>query len=195
MSGEKTVTNISIRSAYDSLGEIMGTRARNMIIKKAGLSRILDAPPDYTWDKEFSYDEQLALYTETIRLIGKVGAQGILRQIGYRNAQTTILTFHVLDSIKELPPDEKFEKSLGFLTAAIGRGKARSSPGERTCLDVADCTACQGAKSTKPYCSQYSGVIQFLSDWSYGKGAFRVIETKCKAMGDSTCLFELIDVT
>jgi predicted hydrocarbon binding protein len=45
--------------------------------------------------------------------------------------------------------------------------------------------------STKPYCSQYAGALQYFVDQAYGRAVCQVIETKCKAMGDETCLFEL----
>ena len=58
-------------------------------------------------------------------------------------------------------------------------------------LDVFDCLMCAGVTSRKPYCSHYAGSLQFITDWAYGKGAYLVRETKCMAMGDDTCLFEI----
>ena len=75
---EKTVTNISIRGAYDSLEEILGEKARNIIMKNAGLIRVIESPPDYTWDKEFTNREQLSIYQEAANLVRKVGIQGVL---------------------------------------------------------------------------------------------------------------------
>ncbi len=188
---EKTVTNISIRAAYDSLEEILGKNARNIIMRNAGLHRAIESPPDYTWDKEFTNREQLSIYQEAAKLIGKVGIQGVFRQIGFRSAEITIVKFKVLDSIKELPPDEKFDRCLEFLTSAINRGRLVKIANGTSAFDNFDCTACEGIESTKPYCSQYTGTIQFLSDWSYGKGEYIAEEVKCKAVGDETCLFEL----
>ena len=39
MAEEKTVTNMAMRSAYETVGEIMGHNARDMVFKKVGLSR------------------------------------------------------------------------------------------------------------------------------------------------------------
>jgi predicted hydrocarbon binding protein len=188
---EKTVTNISIRSVYDSLSEIMGENARNMIFRRAGLERVISSPPEYTWDREFTYDEQLCLYTRTIELVGPVGAQGILRRMGYKSANFTIEKFHILESIIELPPKERFVTAMDFLTSAIGRGRVADSEGELPNLDVFDCTFCTEVASTKPYCGHYNGVLQYLADWCFEKGAYIVREIRCRALGDDTCCFSL----
>ena len=190
---KKTVTNISIRAAYDSLAELMGERGRDIIMRNAGLERVITSPPEYTWDREFTNAEQLKLYSEIIELVGKVGAQGILRQIGYKNSETTILKFKILDSIKDLPSREKFIKSLEFISSAINRGKVTEDKNGMPAFDSFNCTACSGVTSTRPYCSQYAGAVQFLADWSFGKGKYMAKETKCMAMGDETCLFELFE--
>jgi predicted hydrocarbon binding protein len=189
--GEKTVTNLAIRSVYDSLAEIMGEKARNIIFRAAGFSRLIGAPPEYTWDKEFTSREQLSIYQEIVRLVGPVGSQGILRQVGYKNAELLVVRFGVFDHLKDLPPEEKYEKSLELLSLGIGRGKVAKDDQGKTVFDVFNCTVCEGETSRRPYCSNYSGAISFYAGWSFGKRRFVVIETKCKAMGDDTCFFEL----
>ena len=190
MEDEKTVTNLSIRAAYDSLEEIVGEKARNIIFKNSNLTALLESPPPYDWNKEFTYKEQLLIYQETIKLIGPVGAQGVIRQIGYKNAYH-LEQLKVIDYLKDFAPEERYENCVKLLSVAIGRGRLASDTNGRTVFDVFDCTACDGAKSTKPYCSQYSGALQFFADWSFGKGTYIVLEKKCKAMGDKTCFFEL----
>jgi predicted hydrocarbon binding protein len=191
MTQEKTVTNIAIRSTYDSICEVVGVRARDIVFKNVGLTGVLESPPDYTWDKNFTNEEQVNLYTETVNLVGVVGAQGILRLIGYRNAETTVVTFRILDHIKELPQEERIVKAFEFLKVAINKGRVVERPGQFPVFDVFDCLMCVNVTSRKPYCSQYAGALQFLTDWVYGKGVYLVRETKCRALGDDTCLFEV----
>jgi predicted hydrocarbon binding protein len=191
MGPENTVTNIAIRSSYDSISEIIGERARDMVFKEAGLQRVLESPPDYTWDKNFTNDEQVTLYTETVNLVGAVGAQGILRLIGYRNSETSIMKFGILDSIKDLPQQERILKAFEFLQVAINKGRVIAGNNALPAFDVFDCLMCVDVTSRKPYCSQYAGALQFLTDWVFGKGVYLVRETKCRALGDDTCLFEI----
>ena len=103
MEPEKTVTKMAIRASYEAVCEIVGEKARDMIFRNAGLTRVLESPPDYTWDKEATVEEQARIYTETVNLVGAVGAQGILRLVGYKNTETPVVKFGVLDHIKDLP--------------------------------------------------------------------------------------------
>ena len=193
MADEKTVTNLSIRAAYDSLGEVVGEKARTIILRGCGLVRLVESPPPYDWNKEFTNQEQLSIFQEVMRVFGKVGGQGVIRQIGYKNA-SNLERLGVLTHLKDLPPEEKYTKCLELLSVAINRGKVMRDPVGRVAFDVHDCTACSGAASDKPYCSQYTGALQFFAEWSFGKGKYRVIESKCKAMGNDTCFLELQDL-
>ncbi len=191
MSEEKTVSNMAIRAAYDSLGEVMGANARKIVFKAAGLIRVVDSPPEPTFDKGFTLSEQAAIYRETIALVGAVGAQGILRQMGYKNVEFGVMTYHALDSIKELAAGEKIVKCFEFSQAVLNKGRVVIGEDALPRFDVFDCLTCTGAKSAKPYCSQYGGGLQFMTDWTYGKGVMQVVEETCKAMGQESCLFVL----
>jgi predicted hydrocarbon binding protein len=189
---QKTVTNMAIRAAYDSLGEVMGENARKIILKGAGLQRVLDTPPDYTFDREFTNHEQAAVYRETIKLVGPVGSQGILRQMGYKNVETAVVKYHVLDSLTDLPPAERIVKCFEFSQSVLNKGRVTIDDRGLPTLDVFDCLTCDGVTSEKPFCSQYGGGLQFMADFSFGKGKYRVIESRCKAMGHESCLFSLV---
>jgi predicted hydrocarbon binding protein len=189
MSEEKTVTKMAVRAAYDSLGEVMGENARKIVFKAAGLARVIENPPEPTFDREFTLSEQAAIYRETIKLVGAVGAQGILRQMGYKNVQIGVLTYHALDSIKDLPDDEKIIKCFEFSQAVLNKGRVVVGSDGLPRFDVFDCLTCEGAESTRPYCAQYGGGLQFMVDWTFGKGKMQVVEETCKAMGHGSCLF------
>lgn len=191
MDEEKTVSNMAVRAAFDSLGEVMGENARKIIFKAAGLSRVVDAPPEPTFDKGFTLSEQAAIYRETIALVGPVGAQGILRQMGYKNVEFGVTIYHALDSIKDLPAAEKIVKCFEFSQAVLNKGRVVIGDDGLPQFDVFDCLTCTGAQSEKPYCSQYGGGLQFMTDWTYGKGVMQVVEERCKAMGHESCLFVL----
>jgi predicted hydrocarbon binding protein len=191
MEQEKTVTNLAMRSAYETVSEVVGENARDMIFKKVGLTRILESPPEYNWDKEFTNEEHISIYAEVIDLVGAVGAQGILRLIGYRAVENPVTRFGILDHLKDLPKEERIAKGFDLLRVAINRGRVVNGTNGLPQFDVADCLICDGRTSRKPYCSNYSGSLQFITDWVYGKGIYLVREVKCKALGDDTCLFEI----
>lgn len=190
MAQENTVTNMAMRSAYETVAEIMGANARDMIFKRVGLAAILESPPDWTWDKAFTNQQQIGIYHQAIDLIGAVGAQGVLRQIGYKAIEIPVVRYKVMDHLKGVPEDERIVKAYGLLKTAINRGNVIPQAGGLPAFDVPDCLICSGATSAKPYCSNYAGSLQFIADWVYGKGVYLVRETKCMARGDDTCLFE-----
>jgi len=72
MTSEKSVSNLSIGSAYESLGEIAGDDARKIIFQNSNLSGVLECPPAHNWKKEFTNTEQISIYRETMKLIGEV---------------------------------------------------------------------------------------------------------------------------
>jgi len=49
-----------------------------MIFKKVGLEQVLESPPDYTLDKNFTNKQQLDIYVETVNLVGAGGGAGDL---------------------------------------------------------------------------------------------------------------------
>ncbi len=191
MGQQKTVTNMAIRSAYEAVSEIVGEKGRDIIFRKVGLTGVLEAPPGYTWDKEFTNENQANIYRETINLVGAVGAQGILRLIGYKTTETPVLRFGVLEHIKDLPREEKIVTAFELFRIAINKGRVTAQKDGFPALDAFDCLLCAGVTSRKSYCSHYAGSLQFLVDWVYGKGPYLVRETKCMALGDDTCLFEV----
>lgn len=130
---EKTVTNIAIRGAYDSVRETLGPRACAIVFKNAGLDRVIECPPDYTLDKSFTLVEQVSVYKEVLNLVGSVGGQGILRQIGYTGTKTSILTFGVLNHLADLPANEKIVKGFEFFQIVVNKGKVGLDPAGCRC--------------------------------------------------------------
>jgi predicted hydrocarbon binding protein len=191
MEQEKTVTNMAIRSAYDTLVEIVGENAGHIIFRNVGLARVIESPPDYTWDKQFTNAEQIGIYRETIDLIGPVGGQGILRFIGYKAVEIPVLKFGILEHLKDLSKEERLLKCFQLLQVAINKGRVIENHNGFPAYDVFDCLICEGVTSPKPFCANYAGSIQFVTDWVYGKGAYLARETKCRAKGDDRCFIEI----
>ena len=51
MTDEKTVTNIAIRASYDSIREIVGEKAGDMIFKSVGLEQVLSHRRTILWTR------------------------------------------------------------------------------------------------------------------------------------------------
>ncbi len=194
MSEEKKVTNISIRAACDALSEVVGKNARNLVLRKAGLERIIDDPPPYDFTVAFTIPEQANLYLAVVDYFGKVGAQGILRQIGYK-AASLACEKGLVDHLKDAPEQEQLYKLIDLFHLLVGKGKAEEVQPGVFALNVFDCIHCSGVKSRKQFCSHYAGALQALVDNLKGKKRYSAMEEQCFATGGKTCLFVLRKVT
>jgi predicted hydrocarbon binding protein len=188
MSEEKKVTNISIRAAYDALSDIIGIKGRNLVLISAGLERIIDTPPPYDFTVSFTIPEQAHLYHAVVDYFGKFGAQGILRQIGYR-AAALACEKGIIDHLRDVPEPEQLYKVIDFFHFLVGKGKAEEVEPGVFALNVFDCIHCSGVQSKKPFCSHYGGALQALIDTLKGKKVYSAFEEECFATGGKTCLF------
>jgi predicted hydrocarbon binding protein len=190
MDEEKKVTDISIRAAHDALSEIIGKHARNLVLKKAGLERIIDAPPPYDFTASFTIPEQAHLYHAVVDYFGKLGAQGILRQIGYK-AAALASSKGIADHLRDVPEPEQLYKLIDLFHYLVGKGRVEEVETGVFALNVLDCIHCSGVKSKKQFCSHYAGALQALVDSLKGKRLYSVVEEECFATGGNTCLFVL----
>jgi predicted hydrocarbon binding protein len=188
---EKLATCISIRACVDSIVEIMGENGAKVIFRAAGHPEFSDQPPPYTWDPCITLGQQAELYNQVAGVVGVNGAVGIWRRIGYAAFRYADEQGHGLSHLDGLSPDEQFRKGLELYSAASGRGRVVENGSGRVDFDVFDCSICRPYKTDRPICTAFGGVVQYMADRAYGKGAFLAQETQCMAKGDGTCYFVL----
>ena len=190
----KMATNMSMRAAVDCVTEVMGENGARIIFRNAGIENLYNSPPPYDWNPCIPINQQTQLYIEIADLVGLKGALSIWRRIGYAGIKSANEIGHLLDSLKDLPPDEKYNKAAGIISAAIGKGKTLMGPAGVVEFDGFDCTLCSPYYNSEfhlPVCFVYTGLLQYVADMAYGKNKAQVVETKCKAKGDDTCYYEL----
>ena len=187
----KMATNMAIRSTIESIEEIIGEKALGIVFRAAGMEHLLDELPSYDWEPCISTEEQVKIYWEVEKLLGLNGAIGVWRRIGYNNIKYAVEMGHVLDGYVDLEPIEKFQKAMELM--CMGSGKGRTVPNDEygADLDVYDCLLCKNDTSNRPICSLYEGVMQYISDWAFGKGTYLPREINCMARGDGSCYFIL----
>jgi len=188
---EKMATNIAVRASIDGVIEILGENAARILFRNAGLLHLMDNKPDYNFEPCITIPEQALIYTTTADLLGLKGAMGVWRRMGY-----TILKYAheyggALDAFDDLPPDEKFEKSMAVFIAGSGKGKLVKTDNGSVEYDCFDCLHCVGYELDRPMCTHFEGFIQYIADYAYGKNVFLARETQCMACGDPTCYFKL----
>ena len=186
---EKTVSNISIRATIDATREILGDNGLKALLNYAKLGYILEDIPDYSFAKNYEEREFSALTASFYTILGTSGAKALFRVIG-KAIGGKVLASGAFDSLKDLPTDEKTLKMLEIYAMATGKGKAFREGGA-VVYDNPHCTACVGLKDTSPVCTALNGMFDEYFKWA-GVTDKRTVETKCIAMGDTSCRYELV---
>jgi predicted hydrocarbon binding protein len=185
---EKTVSSMVVRLVLDATEEILGTNGLKSLLNYAGLISMFENKPDYTLDKNYTDEEYGRLTSSWYKILGTSGGKAVFRMIGKSIAKRSIDS-GVFESIKGLSPDEKLFKMLEVYRAASGRGTI-SKEADRIVYDNPQCTACIGQKSDSAVCSGMNGSFDEYAAWA-GVTGVKTVETKCKAMGDASCRFEI----
>ena len=191
-SEERMATNMAIRAAIVAIDEIMGKNATKIFFSKANKRHVYENPPDYNFEPCMKVSEQAAIYRAIMDLMGFKGGIVLWRRIGYSVMKCAVEIGHILDGFTALSPAEKFNKGMEVFVMASGKGKLVLGPEGIAEFDSFDCFSCEGYRFERPVCSHYEGIVQFLSDWAFGKDVYLARETLCMAKGDKTCYVKLV---
>lgn len=191
-SDERMATNMAIRAAIVAIEEIMGKNATKIVFDKANKTSLFQNPPDYNFEPCIKVSEQATIYRAIMDLMGYKGGIVLWRRIGYFVMKYPVEMGHIFDSFAALPPVEKFNKGMEIFAMASGKGKLVTGPEGMSEFDCFDCFSCEGYTYTRPVCSHFEGVVQYISDWAFGKNVYLARETLCMAKGDETCYVKLV---
>ena len=189
---EIKATNIAIRASLDGIIEILGKNGAKIIFRSAGIPHVFENPPEYNWEPCVTILEQAKIYTEIAELVGYKGALGVWRRVGYSVMKCAAEIGHILDAFKDLEAKEKFSRGIELFIMGSRKGKAVYNEDGSIDFDCFDCLHCAGCDFNRPICTHYEGFIQYIADEAYGKNKYIARETRCMAMGDDTCYFQLI---
>jgi predicted hydrocarbon binding protein len=190
---EKMVTNMSIRGAVDAVTEILGDNGAKILFRSAGFPNLYENPPDYTWNPCITVPEQAKIYAEIAHLVGLNGALTLWRRMGYTGVKYAVEIGHVMDAFKDMDfGHERYKAGLNIFCAAAGKGHMVEREDGYIDFDCPDCLLCKEYTESRPICTVYEGVLQYILDWGYGTGSYMARETKCLAKGDDTCYFSVV---
>jgi predicted hydrocarbon binding protein len=190
---EKKATNIAIRASLDGVIDILGKNGAKIIFRNAGILHVFENPPEYNWEPCVTIPEQAKIYTEISNLVGYNGALGVWRRVGYSVMKCAAEIGHAFDAFYDLGAKEQFAKGMELFIMGSGKGKAVYNEDGSIDFDCFDCLHCKGCDFNRPMCTHYEGFIQYIADSAFGKNKYIAKETKCMAMGDDTCYFQLIE--
>ncbi len=185
---EKTMSDVSIRAVMDGIEVIMGTNGLKTMLNYARLSYLFDNKPPYSFAKNYTEEEFAALTNSIYVIVGIQGAKALIRLIGKEIAKF-VIDQGMYTSTLEFEGEERFLKMVDIYIMVTERGRVYKE-NDILYFDYKECTGCKDKTSKSPMCSTIVGFFTECLRWA-GLEEMEVVETKCKAVGDETCLYEI----
>jgi predicted hydrocarbon binding protein len=186
---EKTVASGTVRVLMDAAEEVIGTNGLKSLLNYAMMSHLMEEKPGYGFEKAYTDIEYSRIIVSFYELLGVPGAKAIFRIIGKVIAQR-VRDLGLFDSFRDLPPRERLFKAVELYTTVSARGTVVMER-DRVLFDNRHCTTCFNLRSDVPICTIINGFLDELAVWAGYKGV-RATEIRCKALGDETCLYEVV---
>ena len=205
------LTEIPIVDAYFCWGmmaaeELIGKPGLHSVLRDAGLERLIDQRPsddliisgNYTVGDYTNYlvglQEFFGRASKSMMLrIGKLSSKYAIEQQGSLYGVAALL------GSKLLPVSTQIKLVLenvqsGFRKLYEPHGitfqMSVEDRGETWAYIVKECPFCAGKHSDEPMCHSWVGSIGESVHWMTGNH-FQVVETECRAMGGSACVWEV----
>ena len=194
-------SNKFARIFLESIQEITGKGGLNSILNYAGLNFLIDNLPPDNLEREFDFSYFSRINKALSEIYGERGGRGISLRIGKTTFDDVLKDYGDLAGVgdknfKVLPMQEKIKFGLN----AMARVFSEKSDQKSTLLDegahfvyrVERCPICWGRdRQDQPVCYYMVGLLQEGLCWVTGGKEFQVVETRCIAMGDPVCDFEI----
>lgn len=186
------------RIAIGALEDVMGKNGINAILNLANASELIDHYPPDNLDRQFDFAKFSSVFGALEEMYGPRGGRGLALRAGRATFNNGLRNFGALAGVgdlafKVLPLGAK----LRIGVPAMARIFSTVSDQHSTTQEFSDhfiytihrCPVCWGRHSDKPDCYIATGLLQEGLKWLSGGMEFRVIETKCIAVGDPSCDF------
>ncbi|MBC8509924.1 MAG: hypothetical protein H8D34_34175 [Chloroflexi bacterium] len=196
---DSVIVNALVRQALVAAQEVMGENGLNAVLRTTGLERFIgNYPPDNL--EPGINASQYGRFNAAIEEFYGRGGRGILKRIGKASFQYGINEQPALMglagiALKALPRKQRIKFVLNSVADALNKSnpEVEAWAGEKDGKMIyveRTCAICNGRTSDKPICHLYVGSLSEAVKWATGED-YEVRETKCIAMGDEYCQFEI----
>jgi predicted hydrocarbon binding protein len=185
--------------AIKALEDVMGKNGLNAILNLAGLNSFIDNYPADTLDKSFDFADLSSINVALEEMYGPRGGRGLALRAGRATFADALKNFGALAGVgdlafKVLPLQAKLRIGLPAMAKIFSQVSDQYSTVEEHenefVYTIHKCPVCWGRSGVdKPCCFIAVGLLQEGVKWVSGGNEFRVNESKCVAVGDSTCEF------
>ncbi len=188
------------RIYLEVLEDIMGKNGLNSVLHKAGLDHLIDNYPPNDLKKEFDFAEFAALNQALDDTYGPRGGRVFALRGGKASVKAGLDAFGASVGIaglamKVLPLSAKVRVGLQGMARIFTNFSDQTSRVEekedRYVYIIERCPVCWGRHSDRPICHGAVGLLQGGLHWVSGGKDFKVVETRCIAMGHEECRFDI----
>lgn len=192
-------TNNYGRIALLSYEDVLGKGGLNVLLNLASLSNLIDNYPPANMERGFDFADSTAILVALEELYGPRGGRGLAVRAGRSTFKSILEKFGTMAGVTDLATKElplQLKMNIGLTSAA--KTFSEVSDQLTTVQEVDDsfiwtihhCPSCWSRQGgDKPVCFVTVGFLQASLNWLFQGHEFHVNETKCCAVGDTTCDF------
>ena len=187
--------------ALKALEDVMGKNGVNAILNLANLQHLIDNYPPPNLNREFDFAYFSAIWGALEEMYGPRGGRGLALRAGRATFSEGLRNFGALAgagdlAFKVLPLQIKLKIGLPAMarifTQTSDQHSTVESKDDHFIYTIHKCPVCYGRQIDKPGCHVATGLLQEGLKWVSGGYDFRVVETKCIAVNDDVCEFEIM---
>lgn len=188
------------RIYLEVLEDIMGKNGLNSVLHKAGLEQLIDNYPPDNLKKEFDFADFSMLNQSLDDTYGPRGGRVFALRGGKAAVKAGLDAFGAAVGIgglamKVLPNDAKLKIGLPAMAAIFTRFSDQTSRVEekedRFVYVIERCPVCWGRVADRTICHGAVGLLQGGVHWASGGKDYKVVQTRCHAMGHEDCRFDV----
>jgi bacteriochlorophyll 4-vinyl reductase len=194
-------TNALMRQAILAIGEVMGERGRNVVLRQAGLGRYVDELPPNDLAQGVATTEYATLNQAVEEFYGRAG-KGMLRRIGratfrYGVEEQATLMGIAGTALKLMPQKTRVKFILTQMAKSLmdvndeTEIEIQETPEGHVLTDYT-CGVCCCRKVEHATCYLYEGSISEAVKWATGQD-YEVREIACRATGAEACRFLVLE--
>lgn len=186
------------RIALIALEDVMGKNGVNAILNLANAQDLIDNYPADNLERKFDFAKFSSIQGALEEMYGPRGGRGLALRSGRATFENGLRNFGALAGVgdlafKVLPQSAKLRIGLFAMARIFSQTSDQHSTvqecGDHFLYTIHRCPVCWGRHTDKPDCFVATGLIQEGMKWVSGGMEFRVVESRCIAVGDPTCDF------
>lgn len=188
------------RLYLESLEEAIGRNGLNALLNLINSGEYIDRPPPNDLAMGFDLATTSNLNRAMEMIYGPRGARGLALRSGRAMYDRLVDSFDLPTGFNELafrllPAQTRLKIGVPALARVLTQhsDQTHRAADRGACFDytVERCAVCWGQSATAPLCYLTVGLLQEAAS-AFGRGQeFRVMQTECRAMGATACVFRI----